>query len=125
LGYLPYAYYESNKKRLKAVAVDNGKKAVLPSMESIQGGSYSPLSRPIFIYVSEQALTRPEVREFAEFYLKSVGELAAQVKYVALPKKAYDLALERLKKEQMGTVFGGESQAGVKIEELLKKEAKL
>lgn len=124
LGYLPYAYYEPNKKRLKILAIDNGKKAVLPSIETIQDGSYAPLARPVFIYVNEASLKKPEVKEFTEFYIKNVGELATQVKYVPLPKKAYDTALENLKKGKVGTVFGGESHIGLKIDELLKKEAK-
>jgi len=125
LGYLPYAYYEPNKKRLKALAVDNGKKTVLPSTETIQDGSYMPLARPIFIYVNEASLKKPEVKEFTEYYIKNVGPLASHVKYVPLPQKAYGLVMERLKKGKIGTVFAGETHVGSKVDELLKKEAKL
>jgi phosphate transport system substrate-binding protein len=130
LGYLPYAYYEPNKARLKVLAIDGGEKApkkgaVLPSAEAVENGTYFPLSRPLFIYVSEKSLQKPEVKEFINFFLANGGELAKQVKYVSLPKKAYDLANEHLKKGKMGTVFGGHSDVGLKIEDLMKREASL
>jgi phosphate transport system substrate-binding protein len=88
LGYFGYAYYDENKGKLKAVPVVNPKgKAVLPSMENVMAGSYEPLARPIFIYVSEKAMDAPEVKEFVEFYLKHGGKLAKEVKYVPLPEK--------------------------------------
>ncbi len=130
LGYLPYAYYEPNKARLKVLAIDGGAKApkkgaVLPSAEAVETGAYFPLSRPLFIYVSDKSLQKPEVKEFINFFLTNGGELAKQVKYVALPKKAYDLANEHLKKGKMGTVFGGHSDVGLKIEDLMKRETSL
>ena len=125
LGYLPYAYFEPNKNRLKAIAIDNGKKGVLPSAETVENGSYAPLSRPLFIYVSEAALKRPEVKEFTQFYVEKVANLAKQVKYVPLPKKAYELATDHLKKGKLGTVFGGDAKIGLKIDDLMKKEATL
>lgn len=129
LGYLPYAYYEPNKKKLKALAVIGGEKApkktgVLPSPASVENGTYFPLSRPIFIYVSEKAAKKPEVKEFTDYYLKNVGELAKQVKYIPLPQKAYSMATKNFKATKLGTAFAGEPQVGVKIEDLLKREAK-
>ncbi|MBV5337302.1 MAG: protein sphX, partial [Deltaproteobacteria bacterium] len=70
IGYFGYAYYLENKRKLKAVPIDNGKGAVLPSPETVENGSYTPLSRPIFIYVSSIALERIEVREFIDYYMK-------------------------------------------------------
>src|SRR3954463_6592408 len=65
LGYFGYAYYVENKDKLKAVPIVNDKgQAVLPSMEAVEKGTYSPLSRPIFIYVNAKSLAKPEVREF-------------------------------------------------------------
>jgi phosphate transport system substrate-binding protein len=131
LGYLPLSYYEENKTRLKVVAIVGGEKspskakAVLPSTQTVEDGSYWPLSRPIFIYVSEKSTARAEVKEFTKFYLSSAAELVPQVKYVALPKKAYDLALDNFNKNKMGTAFGGHSEIGLKVEDLLKKETKL
>lgn len=131
LGYVPLAYYEENKAKLKALAIIGGPKspekmkAVVPSKETVEKGTYSPLSRPVFIYVSEKSLQRPEVMEFAKFYLQQANVLVPEVKYVALPKKAYDIGLENLSKKKLGTVFGGHSEVGLNIEELLKKETKL
>ncbi len=126
LGYFGMAYYIENKDKLKAVpiAMAEGKPAVLPSFETVENGTYQPLSRPIFIYVSAKALEKPEVKEFVEFYLKNAAKLVKEVKYVPLPAKAYTIAQQHLTNKKLGTVFGGESEVGLKIEDLLKREAK-
>lgn len=127
LGYFGFAYYSENKDKLRAVPimVKAGAPAVGPSEETVENGSYQPLSRPIFIYVKAKSLDRPEVRDFVDFFLKNGPALAAEVKYIALPKKAYELAAEHINKRKIGTVFGGQAEVGVKIEELLAREAKL
>jgi phosphate transport system substrate-binding protein len=126
LGYFGYAYYVENKDKLKAVPIVNEKgQPVEPSMEAVLKGSYTPLARPIFIYVNAKGLGKPEVKEFVEYYLKNGAALAKEVKYVPLPDSAYRIALEHVQKGKKGTVFGGTAQVGVTIEELLKREAKL
>lgn len=127
LGYIPLAYYAENKTKLKALAIvaTGAKAGVLPSKETVENGSYQPLSRPIFIYLSEKAMTRPEVKEFAQFYLKNAETIVPSVKYVALPKKAYELGQNALQKNKLGTVFGGHSEVGMRIEDLLKREGKM
>jgi phosphate transport system substrate-binding protein len=125
LGYFGFAYYMENQKKLKGVPVDGGKGPVAPSPKSVEDGTYQPLSRPIFIYVSRKSLDKPEVKEFVEFYLKQAPTLVKQVKYVALPQNAYTIALDHINKGKVGTVFGGEAQVGIKIDDLLKREAKL
>ncbi len=126
LGYFGYAYYVENQDKLKAVPIVNEKgQAVAPSLEAVLKGSYSPLARPIFIYVNAKSLQKPEVREFVEFYMTQGGKLAKEVKYVPLPDSAYKVALQHLQKGKKGTVFGGMAEVGVTIEELLKREAKL
>lgn len=125
LGYIPYAYFEPNKKRLKAVAIDGGKGPILPSRETVENGSYQPLSRPIFIYVNAKAARRDEVKRFVEFYLAEASVLVPQVKYVPLPKDAYGLALSHFHKGKVGTAFQGVPTVGVKIEDLLKREVSL
>jgi len=125
LGYFGFAYYIENQGKLKAVAIDKGKGAILPSAKTVEDGTYQPLSRPIFIYVSKKAYdTRPEVKEFVEYYLKQGPQLIRQVKYVPLPQSAYSMSMDHMKKGKVGTVFGGEAEVGVKIEDLLKREAK-
>ncbi len=82
LGYFGFAYYVHNRDRIKALAIDGGSGPVEPSLENAQSGAY-PLSRPLFIYVSRQALKKPHVRAFVEFYLrKSATELVSEVGYV-------------------------------------------
>ncbi|MDQ3195836.1 MAG: protein sphX, partial [Pseudomonadota bacterium] len=115
-----------NQKKLNAVAIDNGKgKPVLPSAEAVENGTYVPLSRPIFIYVSEKSLAKPEIKEFVQYYLLNAPKLVAEVQYVPLPQAAYKTAMQHLEQKKFGTVFGGEADVGVKIDELLKREAKL
>ncbi|MGE0527520.1 MAG: PstS family phosphate ABC transporter substrate-binding protein [Bdellovibrionales bacterium] len=126
LGYLPYTYYSENKDKLKAVAVLNSKgKAVLPSRETVENGSYNPLSRPLFIYVSQSSYKRPEVKEFVQFYLENAPKLAEEVKAVPLPETAYALGKEALAKEKLGTAFGGHSEVGLRVDELMKKKKSL
>jgi phosphate transport system substrate-binding protein len=126
LGYFGYAYYIENKGKLKAVPIVNDKgNPVEPSMDAVLAGTYSPLARPIFIYVNAKSLAKPEVREFTEYYMKHGAKLAKEVKYVPLPDKAYTTNLEHLAKRKLGTVFGGVAEVGVTIEELLRREGKL
>lgn len=125
LGYFGFAYYLENQKKLKAVAIDSGKGPVLPSIENVENGSYQPLARPIFIYVSEASLKKPEVTEFIEFFMKNAPTLVREVKYVPLPANVYAGNLERISKKQVGTVFHGDAAVGVKIGELMKRKPKL
>ncbi|HJS76252.1 MAG TPA: PstS family phosphate ABC transporter substrate-binding protein [Burkholderiales bacterium] len=126
LGYFGYAYYVENKDKLKAVPIVNEKgQPVEPSMEAVLKGTYSPLARPIFIYVNAKSLAKPEVKEFVEYYMKNGAKLAKEVKYVPLPDSAYTAGWEHVVKGKKGTVFGGVAEVGVTIEELLKREAKL
>jgi phosphate transport system substrate-binding protein len=126
LGYFGFAYYVENKDKLKAVPIVNEKgQAVSPSMEAVEKGTYSPLARPIFIYVSVKSLAKPEVREFVQYYMTHGGKLAREVKYVPLPESAYKMAWDHVQKGKKGTVFGGVAEVGITIEELLKREAKL
>ncbi|MCX7987846.1 MAG: PstS family phosphate ABC transporter substrate-binding protein [Thermodesulfovibrio sp.] len=127
LGYVGLAYVLENKGKVKPLSVKNPKtgKCVFPSDKTVMDGSYQPLSRPLFIYINEKAAKeRPEVREFVDFYLKNAAKISKQVGYIPLPAKAYDLATDRFKKMHVGTVFGGEPQVGLTVEELLKREAK-
>jgi phosphate transport system substrate-binding protein len=125
LGYFGFAYYLENQKKLKAVGIDGGKGPVLPSPEAVESGTYAPLSRPIFIYVNAKSMDKPEIMEFVEYYLKNAPKLVKEVKYVALPQKAYDIAADHFKHKKLGTVFGGKEEVGLKIEDLLKREAKM
>jgi len=96
-GYFGLAYYNNNKDKIKAVAVINPKSAtpVLPSIETVKNKSYSPLSRPLFIYVTDLALERQEVRDFIQFYIDNCAKLSESVGYVSLSVE--ELSIEEAK----------------------------
>jgi phosphate transport system substrate-binding protein len=127
LGYIPYAYYAPHANKMKALAVDWGKGqgCVKPSLENVLAGTYNPLSRPLFVYVSKKAAdTKPEVREFVEFAMTKSVPLIKEVKYLQLPDRAYELGLKKFKDGKTGSVFGGVPEVGVKIEDIVTREAK-
>jgi len=124
LGYFGFAYYAAHKDKMTAVAVDAGKGPVLPSLENVTNATYTPLSRPLFIYVRDTAASRPEIKEFVQF-LMSRGDLVAEVGYLPLPKQAYALSLKHFQDGRVGSVFGGVPKIGITIDQLLAMEAKL
>lgn len=87
MGYAGFSYYSENEGQLKALEVDNGEGCVPPSVETAQDGSYAPLSRPLFIYPSEQALKKPEVKAFIAFYLENVNSIAESLGFVPLTEE--------------------------------------
>ncbi len=96
LGFFGYAYYAENTSRLKSVAVDPGSGCVQPNPESIQSGTYSPLSRPLLIYVSRESLERKVVRDFVRYYMEHALELVPETGYVPLQPAVYTQQLEML-----------------------------
>ncbi len=100
LGYFGFTYYITNQDKLKVLAIsktDNAAEAVAPDLESIRSGKYAPLSRPLFIYVSQKALERPVVGEFLRFYLSDAGQkLVAEAKAVQMSDEQLKVARERL-----------------------------
>lgn len=121
LGYFGFAYYEENRDRIKSVAIDNGDGPVAPTRTSVEDGTYQPLSRPLFIYVSKAAAERSEVQNFISFYLEST-DLVAEVGYVPLPSEAYTVAQENFESRKVGSVFAGRETVGVRIPDLLRLE---
>ncbi|HEY4712460.1 MAG TPA: PstS family phosphate ABC transporter substrate-binding protein [Dehalococcoidia bacterium] len=89
LGYFGYAYYVENQDKLKLVAIDAGQGTVLPSQQTIDDTTYTPLSRPLFIYVNKAALARPEVKEFIKFYMTKGPALVTEVGYIPMPARVY------------------------------------
>ncbi|HVR42702.1 MAG TPA: PstS family phosphate ABC transporter substrate-binding protein [Thermoanaerobaculia bacterium] len=125
LGFFGFAYYHENRDKLKLLPVDdgnpeNGAGPIAPTPETINNGTYQPLSRPIFIYVNPAALERPEVDAFVRFYLEEGPGLASEVGYIPLPGRSYELAQRRVSERVTGSLFaGGGSQVGISIEDLL------
>ncbi|MEN8143638.1 MAG: PstS family phosphate ABC transporter substrate-binding protein [Gemmatimonadota bacterium] len=96
LGYFGFAYYEENSDKLRSVAVDAGNGCVSPTRETIENGTYAPLSRPMFVYVAANSLAKAEVRAFVDFYLASATELVPEVGYVPLAADEYAAIVRRL-----------------------------
>jgi phosphate transport system substrate-binding protein len=125
MGYFGYAYYAANPGKMKAVKIVNkAGQAVGPSEAAVLDGSYNPMSRPLFIYVNADSARKPEVKDFVEFYLTKAAGFIKEVKYVPFNQGAYDTALAHFHANRVGTVFNGAAQVGVKVEDLLKMEAK-
>ena len=89
LGYFGYAYYAENPGKLKLVAVDSGSGCVTPTPEIIAAGQYTPLSRPLFIYVSKRSLERPEMQTFVRFFMEKGPELVREVGYIPEDAQVY------------------------------------
>lgn len=128
LGFVPFAYYEGNKDKLKLVPVDDGKKdngdgPILPSAETIKNGTYQPMSRPIFLYISTKANERPEVQKFVNYYLTNADKLVREVGYVPLGADIYKLVNDRYAKKTVGSAFTGKNTIGVTLDQLLSTES--
>lgn len=95
LGFFGLAYYEENKDKLKIIAVDGGNGPVFPTIETVKNGSYTPLSRPLFIYINSVAGKRTEVQEFVRFYLDNAPALSREVGYIPLENTAYQAEKEK------------------------------
>ncbi|MDJ0662595.1 MAG: PstS family phosphate ABC transporter substrate-binding protein [Crocosphaera sp.] len=124
LGYFGYGYYKVNDSRVTALAIKNGEQSVVPSRYNIKWDQYRPLSRPLFIYVNMKASQdKPSLREFVHFYLENAPEFVSDSGYIPLPKEGYQLSKQHFETGKVGTVFEGNSQVNLTMDELLKKEA--
>ncbi|ULB12492.1 PstS family phosphate ABC transporter substrate-binding protein (plasmid) [Cereibacter azotoformans] len=125
LGFLGLAYLEENRDKVKAAAIrqDDGS-CVAPTIETAGDGSYQPLARPLFMYISKAALDRPEVQAYADFLMdpEHGTTLVSEVGYVALPEKAFELGRAKVAARKTGSFFDGGAKIGVSIEELLASE---
>lgn len=119
LGYVGFNYYEQNKTKVKLVGVNAGKGAIEPNPERIINGEYSPLARPLLIYVSKKSLERKEVSEFVKFYLTEGKKAISETGYVPLPDDGYKFGLDRVEKGITGSVFN-KFTPGTKLADFLK-----
>lgn len=118
LGFFGFAYYEENADSLKALEIENADgECVLPTAETIENGSYNPLSRPIFFYVSKTALEeKPQVQAFVDFHLDEANaDLITEVGYVGLPSEVLEKTKERVASKTLGSIFEGGSSVGVSL----------
>ena len=122
LGFFGYAYYAENKDKLTVVKIENADgECVAPAEESIADGTYNPLARPIFIYVSTKSLEeKPAVKAFIDFHLAKDNEnLISEVGYVPLPADLASKAIDRFGAATPGSIFEGGSSVGVKLSDKL------
>lgn len=126
LGYFGYSYYVGEQGRLKAVAIGEGKAAILPTEATIHGLTYTPLARPLFVYVTTKAAKRPEVAAYFDFMFNNVAKLVKEVGYVPLSPPVYTAAKIRFENRMIGTVFGlpKSEQKAAKMEDLVKLKGK-
>jgi phosphate transport system substrate-binding protein len=96
LGYFGFSYFDQNQDQLKAVEIDAGDGCVAPSVETAQDGTYKPLSRPLYMYVTKEALARAEVDAFVQFILDNSDSLAADALFVPLTSEQKQQALSDL-----------------------------
>ncbi|SCY09335.1 phosphate ABC transporter substrate-binding protein, PhoT family [Nitrosospira sp. Nl5] len=123
LGFFGFGYYIENQDKIRAVAVANGRgEGIIPSAETVENGTYQPLSRPIFIYVNMKAAEKPEIKEFIEFYMKNASAVVREIQYIPLPPRAYTKNMEFFKTKRLGTVFDGFLPVGLTIDELLRRQ---
>lgn len=125
LAFFGYSYYESNKKHLKVVpiAADNvstGSPPIVPSLETISDGIYSPLSRPVFIYVNKKQALQSYVSQFVVYLLGPGRKLITEVGMIPLTKNAYRLTLQRFMKKTTGSLFQS-STSTTSVEAILAK----
>jgi phosphate transport system substrate-binding protein len=96
LGYFGFSYYEQNQDKLNLVGVDAGNGCVKPSMQSIASGEYEPLSRPLFMYPSQKALRRPEVKAFMDFVVENYQAISEASAIVPMSQAQADKAKSAL-----------------------------
>ena len=122
LGYFGYAYFQANAKRLKALSIVGSKGPVYPSMQAVQKESYVPLSRPLFVYVNDQALrNQPELRKFVAYTIQNGLKLVKQVGYIPLSASTYRLVETKLYRHVLGTAFGGDLPVGLSSGQALQR----
>jgi phosphate transport system substrate-binding protein len=120
IGFFGYAYYEENQDDLKVVPIVNPRtnQAVAPSIETVKTGTYSPLSRPLLIYVALPSAQKEHVRTFVTYYLGNVGTLAREAGYIPLSAEAYENIKRHYEALETGSVLMGIDLMGKPVENL-------
>jgi phosphate transport system substrate-binding protein len=111
MGYFGYSFFVENEGTVKALEIDGGQGCVAPSVETAQDGSYTPLSRPLFVYPSAEALQDPAVDAFLQYYLDNINEVAEQVGFIPLTDEQLQKSQDNLQGLISGS-GGGETTAG-------------
>jgi phosphate transport system substrate-binding protein len=121
LGYFGYSYYVANKDKLNLLGISaEGGRPIRPSLQTIRDGTYTPLSRPLFVYVNAQAAQRPEVRAFLKFFFSRARSIVEhpKVNYVALSDDLYEAIWSRLENRVTGSMYANPQNKGKSLAEL-------
>ena len=129
LGFFAYAYFYENQNAVQSVAIktDDDAEGVHPDFDTINDGSYQPLARPMFYYISTDGAGREEIQQFVEFIFDDAGSLIESVGYVPLPEETYELAARRFDRQVVGTVFEhiDGAEVGLTAQDLLEADDEL
>ncbi|MGP3991239.1 PstS family phosphate ABC transporter substrate-binding protein [Streptomyces sp. 3N207] len=98
MGYFGFSYFEENQSNLKSLMINDGGGCVVPSITSVQNGTYKPLSRPLFLYPAAKALKRPEVEDFVEYFVKHHAQITASTQFIPLNSEQEDKLRADLKR---------------------------
>jgi phosphate transport system substrate-binding protein len=112
LGFFGFTYFDRNREKLDAVAVDGGSGCVRPSLETIQSGRYTPLTRPLYIYVNRSSLQQSGVRSFLSFFMTHAGELIPETGFVPVADSVYQENLMTLSRAAGIPLAAGDSDRG-------------
>ncbi|MEL6345653.1 MAG: PstS family phosphate ABC transporter substrate-binding protein [Myxococcota bacterium] len=125
MGFFGLAYYTENQEKVRAIAINdgddsNGAGFILPSLAAITDGTYQPLNRPIFLYVSANVADRKEIGDFISFYLSAEGQaLVREVGYVPLATAEYTIVKKRFDDRVTGSLFTKDTPIGMSIRRVL------
>lgn len=99
IGFFALAYFENNKSKLKLVPIDSGNGPIWPTPQTVGSGAYSPLSRPIFIYVNKEFKSKSVGKKFLQFYFNKAASTAQSLGFVPLDVTEYAQSASRLKED--------------------------
>lgn len=134
LGFIPFAYFTKEGKKLKALAVQwdydastgqtvQGTPAVMPSQEAVLRGSYMPFGRPLFLYVNVKNLdAKPHLKDFLQYFLIHADTYVDQVDYLSVPKISYARSIADLETKRVGTRFFGAPEVGLSVHDLINRQ---
>jgi phosphate transport system substrate-binding protein len=121
LGYFGFSYYQENQKILRALPISTAAGSIAPSIANAQSGRY-PLSRPLFLYINDQALAqRSDVQRFSSFTIRNGLRFVRQAGDIPLPASTYRLVESKLYKRITGTAFAGQIPVGLSLGEVLRR----
>lgn len=123
LGYFGYSYFAGAGDRLRALPIiaAPGAPAVMPSIESVRDGSYTPLTRPLFIYVSNRSARRKEVEDYVDLLLDQAPRVVVEFGYVPLSEAGSAAVRERFKRRRTGSLFADQAAGSYRLDELLER----